>query len=86
MIPLHLRYSDYFGFDMEAIEILAKRGRANELAIRMTKNNIIDKESLQTAIICWEKYNGDITKSPTMDNVLKNIAKFSPESIPDIHE
>jgi molecular chaperone DnaK len=78
-----LKICDYFGFDMEAIEILAKRGRANEIAIRMTKDNIIDKESLQTAIICWEKYNGDITKSPTMENVLKNIAKFSPESIPD---
>lgn len=78
-----LKICDYFGFDMEAIEILAKRGRANELSNRMTKDNIIDKESLQTAIICWEKYNGDITKSPTMDNVLKNIAKFSPESIPD---
>lgn len=78
-----LKICDYFRFDMEAIEILAKRGRANDIAIRMTKDNFIDKESLQTAIICWEKYNGDITKSPTMDNVLKNIAKFSPESIPD---
>ncbi len=78
-----LKICDHFGFDMEAIEILAKRGRANELTMRITKNNVVDKELLQTAIMCWEKYNGDVRESPTISNVLKNIAEFSLESIPD---
>jgi molecular chaperone DnaK len=78
-----LKISDHFGFDMEAIEILAKRGRANELTMRITKGNVVDKELLQTAIMCWEKYNGDVRESPTISNVLKNIAEFPLESIPD---
>ena len=78
-----LELCDYFGFDVEAIEILAKRGRANELTVHVTKDKAVDKELLQTAILCWEKYNGDIRADQTMCDVLKNIAKFSIESIPD---
>jgi hypothetical protein len=78
-----LKICDHFGFDMEAIEIIAKRGRANELTMHITKDNVVDKELLQTAIMCWEKYNGDVRESPTISNVLKNIAEFSRESIPD---
>jgi len=71
------------GYDAAAIEILAKRGRANDLAMYITKDNIIDKELFRAAVTFWEKYNGDIGKSSTMGNVLINIAKFAPESIPD---
>jgi len=74
---------DHFGYFEEAIDILAKRGQVNELSMRLSKENIIDKELLQTAVILWEKYNGDIRKSSTMGNVLLNISKFAPESIPD---
>jgi len=78
-----LMICEYAGYDTEAIEILAKRGRANDLAMYITKDNIIDKELLGTAVTSWEEHNGDIRKSPTMGNVLINIAKFAPESIPD---
>lgn len=78
-----LKICDYFGFNMEAIENLAKRSRANELTMHITKDDVIDKELLQTAIMCWEKYNGDVRESPTIINVLKNIAEFSLEKIPD---
>lgn len=78
-----LEICDHLEFDMEAIEILAKLGRANELAMHMTKDNIIDKEFITKTVISWEKYNGDIGKSPTLGDVLKNIAEFSLESIPD---
>jgi molecular chaperone DnaK len=78
-----LTICDHFGCDVEAIDIIAKRGRANELSMRLSNNNIIDKELLQTAVNIWEKYNGDIGKSSTLGNVLINIAKFAPEGIPD---
>jgi len=78
-----LELYDDFGYDVEALDILAKQGRANDLAIRITKDNIIDKELVRTAVTLWEKYNGDIRKNPTMGNVLTNITKFAPESIPD---
>ena len=78
-----LKLCDDFGYDMEAIDILAKRGRANDLAMHITKDNIIDKDLVRTTVNLWEKYNGDIRKNSTMGNVLTNIAKFAPESIPD---
>ncbi|RZB29365.1 MAG: molecular chaperone DnaK [Candidatus Argoarchaeum ethanivorans] len=78
-----LELCDYFGFNVEAIEILAKRGRANELTVHVTKDKVVDRELLQSAIICWEKYNGDIRTDQTMCGILKNIAEFSIESIPD---
>jgi len=78
-----LELCDHLGFDIEAREILAKRGQANELAMRITKRGIIDKELLHISIMCWEQYNGDVRESQTMSDILKNIAKSSIESIPD---
>jgi tetratricopeptide (TPR) repeat protein len=78
-----LMICDYFGYDVEAINILAKRARASDLSMRLLEDNIVDKELLHTAVIFWEKYHGDIGKSPSMRNILINIAKFAPESIPD---
>lgn len=78
-----LKICDCFGFDNEAIKLLAKQGMANELTVLITKNEIIDKEFLQTAVIYWEKYNGDIRESPTLVDIIKKIADFSKESIPD---
>jgi molecular chaperone DnaK len=77
-----LMICEYCGYDTEAIEILAKLGRANNLAARITKDNIIDNELLETAVLYWEQYNGDIRTSPVMGHVLTNIAKFAPESLP----
>jgi molecular chaperone DnaK len=78
-----LELCDYLGFDTEAMKILAKRGQANELTMRITRRDIIDKELVHLSIMCWEQYNGDVRESPTMSDVLKNIAKSSIESIPD---
>lgn len=78
-----LKICDHFGFDMEAIDILAKRGRASELTLYISKDNVINKELLQTAVIFWEKYNGDIRNNLTISDVIRNIAKFTPDSIPD---
>jgi molecular chaperone DnaK len=74
---------DYCGYEREAIELLARRGRANELAVRLSQDNVYDKELLHAAVTFWEKYNGDISKNPTWEDVLVNIAQFAPESIPD---
>jgi molecular chaperone DnaK len=74
---------DRFGYDTEAIEILAKRGRANDLIMHIVKDNIIYEELLGTAVTLWERYRGDIRKSSVMSNGLINIAKSAPESIPD---
>ena len=52
------------------------------MAIVITTDNVIDIESLKFVIVTWEKYNGDVRESPTMCNVLKNIAASSPKSIP----
>ncbi|HUX98941.1 MAG TPA: Hsp70 family protein [Candidatus Deferrimicrobium sp.] len=78
-----LKLCDYFGFDMDAIEILAKLGQANELFMRFTKDITIDKELLQAAILCWEKHNGDIRKNSIVVNIIMNLAKFSEEYIPN---
>jgi molecular chaperone DnaK len=78
-----LALCDLFGCDIEALDILAKRGRANELSMRLSRDNNIDKELLRTVVVTWEKYNGDIGNSSTLGNVLISIAKFTPESIPD---
>lgn len=78
-----LSICDYFGLKEEAIEILAKRGRADDLAMRLAKEQNLDKGILGIAIMHWEKHNGDINKSPTMTETVKNIGKFSLESLPD---
>lgn len=74
---------DHFGLKEDAIELLAKRGRANDIAIRIAKEQHLDKGILGTAVAHWEKYNGDIAKSPAMTEAVKSIGKFSPEYLPD---
>lgn len=74
---------DYFGLKDDAIEILAKRGRANDLAMRIAKEQNLDKGILSIAVAHWEKYNGDITKSPTMTETVRNIGRFSSECLPE---
>jgi molecular chaperone DnaK len=81
--PAALMLCDFCGYKQEAIELLARRGRANELAVRLSQDNVYDKELLHSAVTFWEKYNGDISMNPTWEDVLINIAKFAPESIPD---
>lgn len=78
-----LAICDYFTLKEEAIEVLAKRARANDLAIRIGKEQNLDKSILESAVQRWEKYNGDITKSPTMTEMVRNIGKFSSECLPD---
>ncbi len=78
-----LKICEYARYDTEAIEILAKRGQADDLAVYLRKDNFVDKELLGVAVISWEKHNGDIRKNPTMCNVLINIDKFTSVSIPD---
>ena len=78
-----LMLCDCFGYETEAVEILAKHGRANDLMVLATKGDTFDKDLFSTAIEVWEKYNGDIRKSPTMGSVLINVSKFAPESFPD---
>lgn len=77
-----LMICDRSGYDTEAMEILAKRGRANDLVMHIVEDDIIDKELLGTAVTLWEKYRGDIRKSSVMSNGLINIAKSAPGSIP----
>ncbi len=79
-----LAICDYGGFGAEAVEILAKRGRADELAARMTKDKAVDKELLREAVVAWERYNGDIRTDPTMGHVLTSIARFAPGSLPTL--
>jgi molecular chaperone DnaK len=78
-----LMICDYCGYAKEAVELLARRGQANELAVRLSRDNVYDKELLRVAVTYWEKYNGDIRRNPTWEDVLINIAKFAPENIPD---
>ena len=70
------------GFDVEAIELLAKRGRANDLTARLGRGDVVDGELLETAVRAWERYHGDIRTSPTVGHVLTRIATFAPESLP----
>ena len=79
-----LSLCDCFGLKEAAIELLAKRGRANDLITRIGREQIPDKEILQTSIAIWGKYNGDIARSPAMSGMIKNVGKHSPESLPDI--
>ncbi len=75
---------DYCGYEREAVELLARRGQDNGLAVRLSKGNVVhDKALLETAVTLWEKYNGDISKNLTLVGVLSDIAQFAPESIPD---
>ena len=82
-VPAAVILCDYLGDRREAIATLARHGQAEELAMRLTKDKSIDRVSLGAAIEAWEKYNGDIRRSPTLGHVLKQIAEFAPESIPD---
>ena len=72
-----------FGFDREAILLMAKRGLANELANKMSHFKLLDKIFISSIVDNWERYNGDISNSVTVSNVLKNISQYSPEIIPD---
>jgi hypothetical protein len=74
---------DCFGYFPEAIDILARRGQADELSRRLSRDDITDKELLQTAVRLWEKYNGNIGRNLTLGNMLIHIAQYAPESIPD---
>lgn len=78
-----LMLCDCFGYDIEAIDILAKRAQAGDLSRRFLRGDQVDKELLHTAITLWEQYHGSIETSPTMSAVVLNVAKFAPESIPD---
>jgi molecular chaperone DnaK len=69
------------GDEREAIEIMAKRGRANRLAALMTSENL-DPELLAVAVRSWERHNGDIRRNPTMGQMLTSIGRFAPASLP----
>lgn len=77
-----LKICDCFGYKINAIEILAKQSRANDMVAQITVNNVTDKELLQVAVMYWEKYNGDVRENPAIYSALKNIAKFSIGIIP----
>lgn len=89
----HLEYHDYvdaalmlcnhIGEHRKAIEVLARRGRANDLASYFKQlGNLVDRELLTAAVDSWEAHNGDIRASVTMSGQLIAIARFAPESIP----
>lgn len=74
---------NYFGFKQEAVALLSKRGRADDLAMRIAKEGNLDKGVFGTAVANWEKYNGYITKSPILVETILNIGRLSPEYLPD---
>lgn len=78
-----LKICETFAFKGEAIDIFARQARPNELLMILSNEKSVNKELVLIGIECWEKYNGDIRKSPILCNGLNNIAKFSIESIPD---
>ena len=63
--------------------LVAERVEADLLVKGTDQDGVYDKEMLRTVVTQWEKYNGDIGKDATLEDVLINIAKFAPESIPD---
>ena len=67
----------------EALDFFAKLGQGDAILLCVATNENVDKELLHTGIQCWEKYNGDIRKSPTICNGIKNFAEFAIESIPN---
>jgi molecular chaperone DnaK (HSP70)/S1-C subfamily serine protease len=81
--PAALMICDRFGYSNEAINLLARRGKANQLFMWLSRSNRVDKSMLQTAVVVWEQFNGDIRNNTTLGGVLNNIRKFSPGSIPD---
>ena len=70
------------GFDSEAVEILAKRGRANDLAALLTRDRAVDKKLVGRMVAAWEQHNGDIRTSPTMGDLMMGLQKIAPESLP----
>ncbi len=78
-----LRVCQLFALDTKAMELMAKDGRANDLAVYMAKNSN-DKGLLEKIVLLWEQHNGDIRECPTMSNVLINISKGSEVSVPHI--
>lgn len=71
------------GYDDQAIAILAKRGRARDLAMWTTKDGLVDKAFLERTVELWETYQGDVGANLTMTGMLLNVARSAPESIPD---
>lgn len=67
-----LNICDRFKYDMEAIEILAKNGKVEELILRINKDNFVDKELLQKAMEILEKQGmaDDLILRITKDNVI----------------
>lgn len=78
-----LKLYNIFELHPEAIDFLAKSGQANIILTHVAPNEKVDKDLLHIAIESWEKYNGDIHKSPALCNGLKNIAEFAIEAIPN---
>lgn len=78
-----LKICETFAFKGEAIDIFAQQARPNELLMILLNEKSVNKELVLIGIDSWEKYNGDIRKSPILCNGLNNISKFSIESIPD---
>ena len=76
-----LRICESCGYDREAVEILARRGRANSLAALMTSENLAPG-LLDTAVRAWERHNGDIRQNSTMGQMLISIGRFTPSSLP----
>ncbi|NNJ09471.1 Hsp70 family protein [Chloroflexales bacterium ZM16-3] len=74
---------DYAGYAAGAIDLLARRGQANELIMRVAHGDNVDGAALDLAVRAWETHNNDIRRSPTMAAMLVNIAAVAPECIPD---
>ncbi|MCE5197338.1 MAG: Hsp70 family protein [Negativicutes bacterium] len=73
---------DSFGLLTDTLTFLAEKGQANEIALRLAKEEKLDKEIVGNAVTQWEKYNGDLTKSPTMSEVIRKIGLYAPEYLP----
>ncbi len=72
------------GYDMEAMEILARQGRVDDLlTVLKREDGTVDGAQLETAVRLWERHQGSVQDSPRMSDILRRIASFAPERLPD---
>ena len=74
---------DCLDLKAQTIYILAKRGRANDLALFIANESKPDKWIMGLTIDTWEKFNGNINKSPVLTQMIRSIGTLIPESLPE---
>ncbi len=78
-----LRFLDRIDEPWITITVLARHGRAEEIARLMSKRQALTKELVHHAISAWEEKNGDFRNNPSLSGMIRSIGQSSKDVLPD---